>query len=166
MIYLYDLSSTLTDSFSEIYLSLFSISTSEILLKSYLWHLLIIVSGTLWVSVVASINFTCFGGSSNILRSALNAHLESICTSSTIYILYLVFIGENWALSIISLILSTQVWLAASISMISTKLSSAKDLQISHSKHGFPSFELVQFIVFARSLAVEVFPVHLGQHNK
>jgi hypothetical protein len=68
-----------------------------------------IVSGTLCVSVVASINLTCFGGSSNIFNNALKAPLLSICTSSIIYILYCVFVGENCAFSIISLILSTQV---------------------------------------------------------
>jgi len=59
-------------------------SISEILLKSYLWHLEIIVSGTLFVSVVASINFTNSGGSSRIFKRALKAHFDNICTSSII----------------------------------------------------------------------------------
>ena len=37
-----------------------------------------IVSGTLSISVVARMNLTCDGGSSSVLRSALNAHFESI----------------------------------------------------------------------------------------
>jgi hypothetical protein len=62
--------------------------------------------------------------------------------------------------------LSTQVCEAASISIISTNFSSIKSLQISQSKQGFQFFWCKQFIVFAKSLAVEVFPVHLGQQNK
>jgi len=78
-----------------IYSSLDVKSLASIFLKSYLWHLDIIVSGTLCVSVVAKINFTNSGGSSNIFKSALNAHLESICTSSIIYILYFAIVGLN-----------------------------------------------------------------------
>jgi hypothetical protein len=82
VIYSSEFSSICICSLSAIYLILFLISLLLILLKSYLWHLDIIVSGTLCVSVVASINFTCSGGSSNIFKSALKAHLLSICISS------------------------------------------------------------------------------------
>ena len=53
-----------------------------ILLRSNLWHLEIIVGNILVASVVAKINFTCSGGSSSVLRRALNAAFESMCTSS------------------------------------------------------------------------------------
>ena len=35
------------------------------------------MTGTFLISVVAKINFTCSGGSSSVLRSALNAFLDS-----------------------------------------------------------------------------------------
>jgi hypothetical protein len=38
--------------------------------------------GTLRISVVAKTNFTCGGGSSSVFRSALNALVESMWTSS------------------------------------------------------------------------------------
>ena len=53
-------------------------SGSEIFLKSNLWHLERIVAGNFCGSVVASINLTCFGGSSSVLSRALNAPGESI----------------------------------------------------------------------------------------
>jgi hypothetical protein len=62
--------------------------------------------------------------------------------------------------------LSTQVTLAASISIISISFSSAKFRHISHFKQGFHLFALLQLTVFAKILAVEVFHVHLGQQNK
>ncbi|MNV98527.1 hypothetical protein D3C71_1937900 [compost metagenome] len=40
------------------------------------------VTGSFCGSVVASRNFTCSGGSSSVLSSALNAALDSMCTSS------------------------------------------------------------------------------------
>ena len=40
------------------------------------------VTGTFSISVVAKTNFTCSGGSSSVLSSALNALFESMCTSS------------------------------------------------------------------------------------
>jgi len=58
------------------------------------------------------------------------------------------------------------VWLAASISIISMSLFSAKAVHISHFKQGLPLLGFKQFIVLANNLAVLVLPVHLGQHNK
>ena len=63
-------------------LSLPEIRSSGILLKSYLWHLEMMVAGILSDSVVAKMKITCFGGSSIVLRRALNAPLESMWTSS------------------------------------------------------------------------------------
>ena len=61
-----------------------SISSIPIFRKSNLSVRDRIVSGTFSVSVVARMNFTCSGGSSRVLRRALNAPVESICTSSMI----------------------------------------------------------------------------------
>ena len=43
------------------------------------------MAGTLCSSVVARINSRCSGGSSRIFSSALNAAMDSMCTSSMIY---------------------------------------------------------------------------------
>ena len=61
--------------------------------KSYLWQRESTVAGTFWISVVAKMKMTWEGGSSMILSSALKALLESMCTSSMIYTLYLQFAG-------------------------------------------------------------------------
>ena len=50
--------------------------------KSNRWHRLRMVSGSFCGSVVARINTMCAGGSSSVFSSALNAEVESICTSS------------------------------------------------------------------------------------
>ena len=62
--------------------SLSEIVSMEILLKSYRWHLLRMVTGILWASVVARIKMTYSGGSSSVFKSALKAPIDSICTSS------------------------------------------------------------------------------------
>ena len=59
-------------------------SSFVIFLKSNLSVRDRIVSGTFSISVVARMNFTCGGGSSSVFRRALNAQVESICTSSMI----------------------------------------------------------------------------------
>ena len=64
-------------------------------------------------------NTTCAGGSSSVFSSALNALVESICTSSTIYTLNLPTAGMYFTFSIISRTRSTLLLLAASISMMS-----------------------------------------------
>ena len=53
-------------------------------LKSKRWQRDSTVAGILCSSVVASMNITYFGGSSSVFKSALNAEMESICTSSMI----------------------------------------------------------------------------------
>ena len=50
--------------------------------KSKRWQRERIVAGSFWGSVVARMNTACFGGSSRVLSSALNAPVESMCTSS------------------------------------------------------------------------------------
>ena len=51
--------------------------------KSKRWQRERIVAGTFCGSVVAKTNFTCGGGSSSVLSSALNASVVSMWTSST-----------------------------------------------------------------------------------
>ena len=51
-------------------------------LRSKRWQRDSTVTGTLRISVVANTNFTCGGGSSSVFSSALNAAVESMCTSS------------------------------------------------------------------------------------
>jgi hypothetical protein len=55
--------------------------------KSYCWQRDRIVSGILWYSVVAKMNFTRGGGSSSVFRSALKAPVDNMWTSSMIQIL-------------------------------------------------------------------------------
>ncbi len=55
--------------------------------KSYCWQRERMVSGILWYSVVAKMNFTRGGGSSRVFRRALKAPVESMWTSSMIQIL-------------------------------------------------------------------------------
>jgi hypothetical protein len=52
--------------------------------KSYRWQRERMVIGSFWGSVVAKMNFTCSGGSSSVLRRALNASFVSMWTSSII----------------------------------------------------------------------------------
>ena len=59
-------------------------SRAGIMRKSYCWQRERIVSGILWYSVVAKMNFTRGGGSSSVFRSALNAAPEIWWTSSMI----------------------------------------------------------------------------------
>ena len=63
----------------------FSMSRGRIRLNENRWHRERIVAGTLCSSVVARMNTRCSGGSSRIFSSALNAGVESMCTSSMMY---------------------------------------------------------------------------------
>ena len=55
--------------------------------KRNCWHLDLIVAGTFCSSVVAKMNMMYSGGSSIVFSRALKAEVESICTSSMMYIL-------------------------------------------------------------------------------
>ena len=59
-----------------------SIASGSIRRRSKRWQRDSTVTGTLRISVVAKMNFTCAGGSSSVFRSALNAEVLSMCTSS------------------------------------------------------------------------------------
>ena len=65
----------------------------------------------------------------------------------------------NSIFSIISRMLSTPVFEAASISMMSTRLPSAMSVQVLQVPHGLPSFIFSQLSAFAKILAEEVLPV-------
>ena len=60
----------------------FVISSASRRRKSKRWQRDNIVTGTLRISVVAKINFTCPGGSSSVFSKPLKAAVESMCTSS------------------------------------------------------------------------------------
>ena len=148
------------------YSSLLLISSFDIFLKSKRWHLESIVAGNFWGSVVANINLTCAGGSSNVFKSALKAPVESMWTSSIIYTLYFASVGKKLTSSRIALMSSTLLFEAASISTISVKEPDNAALQISHSLHGSPSWGFKQFTALAKILAVVVLPVPLVPFNK
>ena len=59
-----------------------SIASGSIRRRSKRWQRDSTVTGTLRISVVAKMNLTCAGGSSSVFRSALNAEVLSMCTSS------------------------------------------------------------------------------------
>src|SRR5699024_5895582 len=135
-------------------------------LKSNRWQREITVSGILCGSVVAKINTTCFGGSSNVFRSALNALVEIICTSSIIYTLYGTALEAYFTLSRISRISSTLVLEAASISITSEIDPSKIPTQAALSLHGSLVGACSQLTVCANIFAALVFPVPRGPENK
>ena len=58
-------------------------------LDLYILGLWFIVGIILCFSVVAKMKMACFGGSSNVFKKELKACVDSMCTSSMIYTLYL-----------------------------------------------------------------------------
>ena len=62
--------------------SMATMSSGSMRRRSNRWQRDNTVTGTLRISVVAKMNFTWRGGSSRVLRSALNAEALSMCTSS------------------------------------------------------------------------------------
>ena len=111
---------------------------------------------------MAKMNFTCSGGSSRVLRSALNASFVSMCTSSIMYILNLSLAGANLTFERSSLISSIPRFDAPSISRTSIDAPSDISLHDAHLLHGFGPGPLWQFNAFARIRAVVVLPVPRG----
>ena len=109
---------------------------------------------------------TYSGGSSKVFRSALNALVESICTSSMIKTLYFPSVGEYLELSMISLMLSTLLFDAASSSVTFIDAMESMLLHTAHFPHGLPSTGLSQLTAFAKSFATEVLPVPLVPQNR
>ena len=122
--------------------------------------------GILWTSVVAKINITYDGGSSSVFKSALNAPVESIWTSSIIYTLYFPSVGGYCTCSLISLIFSTPLLEAASISTTFKEAPLLMPLHVGHSLQGLPSTGFSQLTALAKIFAILVFPVPLVPQNK
>ena len=78
-----------TPSLAAMPLRLRTMSAMLMRLKSYVWQRLRMVGRILCFSVVARMKMACAGGSSKVLRKALKAAADSMCTSSIIYTLYL-----------------------------------------------------------------------------
>ena len=74
-------------------LSLPAMSSGRSLRNEKRWQRDRIVAGTLFSSVVARINSRCSGGYSMIFSSALNAAMDSMCTSSMMYTRFLTSLG-------------------------------------------------------------------------
>ena len=134
--------------------------------KSNRWHRLRIVSGSFCGSVVARMKTMCAGGSSSVFSSALNAEVDSICTSSMMYTLYLPYCGGYFTVSRKSRISSTPLLLAASISMMSRLSSFSIRIQFGHFPQGSPFSGCSQLMALARIFAVEVLPVPREPQNR
>ena len=125
------------------------------------------VGRILCFSVVARMKIACAGGSSSVLRNALNAACESMCTSSMMYTLYLPTCGGTRTWSIRALMSSTPLFEAASSSWIQYERPSAKERHDSHVPHGSISAEgLEQLIIFAKIRAVVVLPTPRGPQKR
>src|SRR5699024_8691111 len=125
-----------------------------------------IVAGILCGSVVARMQMAWPGGFSNVFSSALNAPVVNMCTLSMLYTLYLVSEGEYLTFSLIFLISSTPLLLAASISITSLAEPSVMLMQMSHSLQGSPSGPKRQLRAFANIFAMLVLPVPRGPLNR
>ena len=136
-----------------------AISCASRRLKLCRWQRESIVAGTLLSSVVARMNTRCSGGSSRIFSSALNAAVDSMCTSSMIYTRFLTETGENTASSRSWRTLSTPLLDAASISTTSMMLPSSMPRQAGHLPQGLPSTGCSQLSALASIFAQVVLPV-------
>ena len=151
-------------SLSAMFWSARTMSSSPISRKGKRWQRDWIVSGTLWSSVVARMKNACGGGSSRVLRSALNASFVIMCTSSMMYTLAEATTGVNCTFSLSSRMSSIWRFVAASISMRSTKDPSSALLMICFWM--FSSFTSRMRRIFARILATEVLPVPRGPKKR
>src|SRR5688500_9713146 len=106
-------------------------------------------------------NFTCSGGSSSVLSSALNAAFDSMCTSSLMYTLNRDRAGRYAEFSRPSGTPSTPVFEAASLSIPSMYPPGALPLHESLAPQGLVAgaSDLSQLCAVARIRAVEVLPV-------
>ena len=82
------------------------------------------------------------------------------------YTLYLLVFGTKFILFFNSLISSTPLFEAASISIISFEFLLLICIQLAQLSQGIKSFKCSQLIVLASILAILVFPVPLGPQNK
>src|SRR5262249_6713218 len=127
--------------------------------NSKTWQRDRMVSGTFCSSVVAMIKTTEGGGSSIVFKRALNAALESWCTSSMMKIRYRSRHGAPGALLMIEVrTVSTPVFEAASISSTSTDVEVAISRQEAHSPQGSTVGPFMQLRALATIRAVVVLP--------
>src|SRR6185312_479958 len=107
------------------------------------------------------------GGSSKVLRNALKALVESMCTSSMIYTLYFPACGAKRTCSMSTRISSTELLDAASSSWILKERPSLKLLHESHSLHAsISAVRFWQLMVLAKMRAQVVLPTPLCPQNK
>ena len=102
--------------------------------KSWRWRRERMVSGNLWGSVVAKMNFTCPGGSSRVLRSALNAAPSHVDLVDDVDLVARSRWGRYLAFSRISRTFSTPLLEAPSISATSTEVPAAISVRGSHTE--------------------------------
>ena len=135
-------------------------------LKSKRWQRESMVAGSRCGSVVASMNTAWAGGSSSVLSRALNAPVESMCTSSMMYTLYFATAGGYLTFSRRSRISSTPLLEAASISITSMLFSFLSCKHTSHSPQGSPSTGCRQLMARESTLAAVVLPVPRVPQNR
>ncbi len=121
-----------------------------------------IVAGIFCGSVVARMNITWAGGSSSVFNIALKADGVSMWTSSMMYTLCVQETGGYCTFSLRSLISSTPLFDAASISVMSRFEGSASARHVGQTPHGDPSCGFSQFTARAKIFASVVFPVPRG----
>ena len=143
-----------------------TITSMEMRWKSNRWQRERIVAGSRWGSVVARMNTAWAGGSSRVFRRALNAPVDSMCTSSMMYTLYRVTAGGYLIFSRRSRISSTPLLLAASISTTSMLVSCFSIRQTSHSPQGSPSRGFRQLMARDSTFAALVLPVPRVPQNR
>ncbi|OQC28024.1 MAG: hypothetical protein BWX70_02002 [Verrucomicrobia bacterium ADurb.Bin070] len=124
------------------------------------------VGRTLSPSVVAKMNFTCGGGSSSVLSSALKAAVESMWTSSMMMILKVPCVGANWTWSRRSRTWSTPLFEAPSISSTSSALPAAISRHMLQALHGAVVGPFSQSSALAKIRASEVLPMPRGPTNR
>ena len=116
------------------------------------------MTGIFCGSVVASMNLMCSGGSSKVFSIELKACLDSICTSSMTNTLKRPRVGAYTALSCSSRMSSMPVFVAASISIRSTKRPLSISVQAEHAPQGVAVMPVSQLSDFARMRASVVLP--------
>jgi hypothetical protein len=133
--------------------------------NSKCWVRLRMVGSTFCGSVVASTNTTWAGGSSSVFNSALDAGVESMWTSSTMYTFQRPGV-PNAARETRSRMASTPLLEAASSSCTSSDVPCCTCTQESQTPHGSPFLRFVQLRALARMRAVDVLPVPRGPLNR
>ncbi len=100
----------------------------------------------------------CSGGSSSVFSIALNAEVDSMCTSSITYTLKRPRVGAYTAFSSSCRISSTLVLVAASTSIRSTNRPASISRHAEHVPHGVGVIPVSQLSAFARMRASVVLP--------